>query len=120
MTEYKYKYNAVLRENTSIDKTLKQMNEMASTDNSKYIHENKELQKITFIHNVLFVAYYLTFIVFCFFLFKQPMQIFIKIIVVIVVILYPYFIFPLEYWTFNGLYFVFTLITGNVYIKQDF
>jgi hypothetical protein len=119
-SDYIMMYNTVLAENKAIDKTVQQMKEANSTDDSKFIYENEELYKLIFINNVLFYVYYLLVIVGVFIFLRKNMNLYIKITSLILIILYPFLIYPIENIIYICVSFVYSFLTGNVYAKKDF
>jgi hypothetical protein len=108
----------VLDQNNKIDEQIQEYEKMHSSDYQKSIYENQSTYNLHVVYNYLFYTYYLCLvIVFIYGFFKgawsfaKPE----KLIMFMILLVFPYVIYPIEKFVYMlGLY-VWSFFTDNVY-----
>ena len=114
-------------ENDQIKALAKQQNEyMRRRFSTKYSAYNYKVEQTRILHNVTYGLMWVYFILAAFYLgilFVSPSQqnygIYYKMAILLVLVLYPFLITPLEYFVFRAITFVIETIVGNVFTRDD-
>lgn len=95
-----------------------------STKNSQYTYD---IQKLQFFNNISFALLLLYFIVAAVYLGilfvgpdREKNTFFYKLVVLVILVLYPFLVTPIEYFTFRGLLFVVETAIGKVFERDDY
>jgi hypothetical protein len=103
---------------------LQNLMDKYSVNNTKidYVSENKD--QMRFINFYLFILYEIVAIAFSILFFLHPkskdIQIYKKIIIILFLLLLPFFIVRLETYLYSALIYVRDLIYGNTYLRKDY
>jgi hypothetical protein len=89
-------HNALKSENRILDNNSKQTVDNYSTDNSRnfYLFETKDI--LTTMNDYFSMIYYILLIIFAYFIFYKPIPWYSKTILIIILILFPFFITQLQ------------------------
>lgn len=101
---------------------LQELMDNYSTNNTKSVYLNDQTQSLIDINWWLFWIFIFVAIVFSIFIFLSPEKkpLFFKIIIVILVLLYPFYIYPTEKYVLIGVTYIKDMIMGNPYAAPDF
>ena len=113
-------YNTVCSENNAIQTTIQNMKNTFSTDESKQMYQSTEVSNLNYVNGILFYIFFFLVILLISILLKQNVSMTYKIIIVLLVIIYPFVIYPIEYGINNVLLYIWAVINGNVYAMSDY
>jgi hypothetical protein len=89
-------HDAVHSENIRLNNNLKPTTEEYSTDDSKLFYMTRTKETLKIVNNIIFVIYYALIIVLVFFLYSREFNVTIKIILILVLVLFPFYITKLQ------------------------
>jgi hypothetical protein len=89
-------HDAVHSENIRLNNNLKPTKEDYSTDDSKLFYMTGTQETLKFVNNIIFIIYYALIIVLVFFLYSREFHVTIKIILILVLVLFPFYITKLQ------------------------
>jgi hypothetical protein len=89
-------FDAVHSENNMMDNNKKTTMDKYSADASKPVYINKSSNSLDTVNNIIFVVYYVLLFVLVYFLYNKEYPIFSKIILFIVLLLFPFYITDLQ------------------------
>jgi hypothetical protein len=112
----------------SIEKIAKIQNEYMkrrfSTKYSQYNYDNSKLQYLNKISFTLLMLYFIIAAVYLGILFVGPgredVSYFYKLLALIVLVLYPFLITPIEYFSFRAIVFIVETVFGKVFEQDDY
>ena len=115
--------NKVQTQNNELDKEIQNFSQMHSTDYTKSLYENQSTEYLNNIYIYLFYIYaFLTLIVIFIMIFKKKIMEINYAILAILLILFPFFIYPVEKFIYSFLVYIYKIFTGqvftNVYIND--
>lgn len=107
---------------------LQELMDNYSTSNTKTVYLNDQMQSLIDINWWLFWIFIFVAIVFSIFIFINPKikvgsgiwSILFKIFIVIIVVLYPFYIYTTEKYLMIGFTYIKEMIMGNPYVAPDF
>ena len=112
-------YDAVVNQNKKLDSEIQNYKNIYSSDEQKVNYQTQQVNYLNVWNNYLFIVYYtLLLILFYFLYYSNSLLIYMKVCIVVLSVLYPYIIMPVETNLFNLFSYLFSIITGNVYIKN--
>jgi hypothetical protein len=118
LTGLQYAYTSVKTENDLIKQQIQENTDNYSTDNKQFVYQTDNLIYLKSVNFVIFIIYYSAFLIFFFFvIFMKPtMNIRIKIGLILIFLLYPFIIKPIEEFFYFVITFLISTIFGNVYV----
>ena len=116
--DYNY-YNSIVNQNEQLDTEIQNYKNNYSTDDQKVFYQSQQVNYLNVWNNYLFIIYYVFLIILCYFLYySNSLLNYMKIGIVLLCVLYPYIIIPVETKTFNFFNYLFSIINGIAYTKN--
>ena len=120
-SNYTELYHTVAKENDSIDKTVKYMEETYSTDNQKVLYTNKQVEWIQLLNIYLIVFYFILFITLSILLFKNNKHSNLKKgIFILLFLLFPFVIISIELFFYNIYNYIVSFLLLKMYPSNAF
>jgi len=95
---------------------LQKSTDQQATDYQQSIYQNIETSKIVYVSGYLFSIFYGIVAILCYFLYYEPtMSYKIKLVILALIVAYPFYIFYVEKIGYNLISYLYALISGNVY-----
>jgi len=112
---YTQLFNTVNKQNDIIHSTYYDYVNLNSADaqQSKYVYQSSSI--LASIYTYGFYIYMVVAAILCGVIVMKPLTIFYKIVLVIVILTYPYYIYPLEEWCYILSTYIWGLLTSSVY-----
>ena len=104
-------------QNNALDQTIQNMNDLYSTDDQKVVYQSAQIEYLNTINTIFYFIYFALLIVVAFILiFKiQTISLFMRVIIAILFILYPFIIGFIEHYLYMAGKYISALLTGTVY-----
>jgi hypothetical protein len=106
------------------NRLLQNLKDLQNTKTVKVNYQNEQIRYLNFINLILVVFYYIFTFIFLIFVFIGKKMgnwpLLSKILILIILPLFPFFITTFEKILWKILIFIQTLITGNVYMSQNY
>ena len=120
LTGLQYAFTGVKAENDLINQQIQENNNSYSTDNKQFFYQTENLVYLKSINFVIFIIYYIAFLIFLYFMiFVKTSDIKIKIFIILIFLLYPFIIKPIEEFFYFIITFTISTLFGNVYIMNE-
>lgn len=120
LTGLQYAFTSVKAENDLINQQIQENNNSYSTDNKQFVYQTENLVYLKSINFVIFIIYYIAFLIFLYFMiFVKTSDIKIKIFIILIFLLYPFIIKPIEEFFYFIITFMISTLFGNVYIMNE-
>jgi hypothetical protein len=112
-------YNSIVNQNNQLDVEIQQYKNNYSTDDQKVFYQSQQVDYLNLFNSYLFIIYYAFLIIFCYFLYySKTLSAYMRIGIVLLLILYPFFIMMIEKNIYNTVMYIFSIINGIAYTKN--
>jgi ABC-type Na+ efflux pump permease subunit len=121
MSNYNTVYKSVQKQNKILESNIRDINEKFSTDDQKSIYTHQKLSVVKNIYFVLFIIYYIVLLMaiyVIFFRLKTINSIYSKLFIVVLLVLAPFIIIPIEIQLYKLLIYSYNTITSNVNVTK--
>lgn len=122
MSDYNTVYKSVQRQNRVLETNIRDITEKFSTDDQKSIYTNQKLSVVKNIYVILFTIYYflvLISIYIIFFKLKTVTSIYSKIFILVLLVIMPFIIIPIEVQLYKLIKYSYNVISSNVNITKS-
>lgn len=111
---------AIKKENDMLKREIKRTKDAYSTDDQRVKYESESLDTFQTMNNYMYVLYYalLLYLAIVLYLYIKNISKWPKILLVIVLFLFPMYIFKMETFVYFWLQYFYNLIFGNVYVNR--
>lgn len=112
-------YDSIKMQNDILKNNINNLKEMFSTDNQNINYQYAKIKNYKYFNYILLIIYFITLGISFIFLIrsKKIKQWYVKLIIVIVFVLYPFFIYYLENYLYEFFSYTFSIINGEKYKK---
>ena len=119
LTNYRMLLDKVTKENKQLANSFDYMKNQSSADGQKSKYVNQSTQILEKIYNVLFwiylvVAFGLSVVIYMY----SKQGIYMKVFFILLVLLFPYYIYPLENFVFEIMRYLYSLVLSVVYVNN--
>ena len=119
LTNYRMLLDKVTKENKQLANSFDYMKNQSSADGQKSKYVNQSTQILEKIYNVLFwiylvVAFGLSVVIYMY----SKQGIYMKVFFILLVLLFPYYIYPLENFVFEIMRYLYSLMLSVVYVNN--
>lgn len=104
------------KQNQNLLYALQKVKDKYSTDDQKNYFEMEKIKSVTYVFNVFFVIYYILAFITLYFLYKTTKyKLLTKVIIVVLLAVYPFIISTIEYFIFDIAYFLYAMVFAIPY-----
>jgi short subunit fatty acids transporter len=119
LTNYTMLLDKVKKENTQLANSFDYMKNQSSADGQKSKYVNQSTQILEKIYNVLFWIYLVVAVGLSVVIYMYSKQgIYMKVFFILLVLLFPYYIYPLENFVFEIMRYLYSLMLSVVYVNN--
>jgi len=119
LTNYTMLLDKVKKENIQLANTFDYMKNQSSADGQKSKYVNQSTQILEKIYNVLFWIYLVVAVGLSVVIYMYSKQgIYMKVFFILLVLLFPYYIYPLENFVFEIMRYLYSLVLSVVYVNN--
>jgi hypothetical protein len=119
LTNYTMLLEKVTKENIQLANSFDYMKNESSADGQKSKYVNQSTQMLEKIYNVLFWIYLVVAVGLSVVIYMYSKQgIYIKVFFILLVLLFPYYIYPLENFVFEIMRYLYSLVLSVVYVNN--
>jgi hypothetical protein len=119
LTNYKMLLDKVTKENIQLANSFDYMKNESSADGQKSKYVNQSTQILEEIYNVLFWIYLVVAVGLSVVIYMYSKQgIYMKVFFILLVLLFPYYIYPLENFVFEIMRYLYSLVLSVVYVNN--
>lgn len=119
LTNYTMLLDKVRKENIQLENTFDYMKNQSSADGQKSKYVNQSTQILEKIYNVLFWIYLVVAVGLSVVIYMYSKQgIYMKVFFILLVLLFPYYIYPLENFVFEIMRYLYSLVLSVVYVNN--
>ena len=119
LSNYTMLLDKVKKENTQLANTFDYMKNQSSADGQKSKYVNQSTQILEKIYNVLFWIYLVVAVGLSVVIYMYSKQgIYMKVFFILLVLLFPYYIYPLENFVFEIMRYLYSLMLSVVYVNN--
>lgn len=121
LTGMQYAYTSVKNENELINQQIQENKNKYSTDVKQFRYQNDNLIYLKSINFYIFIIYYIFLLILIYFMiFIKTSHIMKKLIIVFVMLIFPFILKPIQEYIHFILHFTVTHITGNVFSINEY
>jgi len=112
-------YNLAHTQNELLKNNIKHVNQMYSTDNQNILYQMKKIENYKYFNKILVIIYFILMGISTIFIFKTKKisSWVVKIIIVILLVIYPFIIYYLESYLYNFFSYMVAFLNGETYKK---
>jgi len=119
LTNYKMLLSKVTKENEQLANSFDYMKNESSADGQKSKYVNQSTQILEKIYNVLFWIYLVVAVGLSVVIYMYSKQgIYMKVFFILLVLIFPYYIYPLENFVFEIMRYLYSLVLSVVYVNN--
>jgi short subunit fatty acids transporter len=119
LTNYTMLLDKVKKENIQLANSFDYMKNQSSADGQKSKYVNQSTQILEKIYNVLFWIYLVVAVGLSVVIYMYSKQgIYMKVFFILLVLLFPYYIYPLENFVFEIMRYLYSLVLSVVYVNN--
>jgi hypothetical protein len=117
-SSYQVLAERVQKENDIINKTYKNFKNINSANGQQSIYVKQSSQSLALIGTIVFWTYMVLAVILCFIIYQKPFSIVTKISLMVLVVIFPFYIYPLEQLTYMISTYLSNVVASIVYINN--
>lgn len=110
-------YKQLISENTRIQQYIQLLKSQKTTDTQRFQYQSSTSDTLSMVYNGLFIAFFIVLLILCYILFikNQVYSKGFKIGIILLFLVYPFLIYPLETWIYFGGNYIYTMLIQAPY-----
>ena len=110
-------YNQLISENTRIQQYIQLLKSQKTTDTQRFQYQSSTSDTLSMVYNGLFIVYFIGLFILCYILFikNQAYSKGFKVGIILLFLVYPFIIYPLERWIYIGGNYMYTMLIQAPY-----